>query len=368
MEERTVRLEPISWQRVVRAAKTLFVTAILSGNASIQAQTGSAAPATCAKVDTVKAQEYVGIIQNLVPWVALDQGIFKKYCLDVKMTNFPSGPAALAASLQGGLDFLSLAPDTVYVPVSQGMDLKIVAFMNDTIHYVLVVGKHVPLPNKDQGYPAVMKDLIGKKIGTNAFGSTTDALARAALAGAGIDPTQANWVAYGPPAAGIAGLINGSLDAGMFFGDGMDIAAAATGGTIIVDHRDPKTATSKDIAAMRGASLMWVAQNSFIKANPDVVRRFARANNEAIAWIKDPTNFEAVVKIVRERAPSPPNVGDPEALLRERVKRYIPQENAHGSMRALQAWNQWDVAVKRIPKPADVDALLYETAREMIVP
>ncbi len=348
------------------ALTALAALTLVGTNARAQAMAGGAG--NCAQVDVVKVQEYAGIIQNLVPWAAIDQGIFKKYCLEAKMTQFPSGPAALAASLQGGLDFISLAPDTVYVPVSQGFDLKIVAFMNDTVHYVLVVGKDVPLPHKSEGYPGVMKDLVGKRIGVNALGSTTDILAKANFIGAGLDYTQATWVAYGPPIAGIAALLNGSLDAVEFFGDGMDIAVAATGGTIVGDLRDPNTKTSPQIAALRGSSLLWAAQTAFVKANPDLIRRFARANNEAIEWIKTPNNFEAVVKIVRERAPSPPGVADPEALLRERVKRYIPQENARGSMRALKAWSDWDVTMKRIPKPADIDSLLWETAREMIIP
>jgi ABC-type nitrate/sulfonate/bicarbonate transport system substrate-binding protein len=119
---------------------------------------------------------------------------------------------------------------------------------------------------------------------------------------------------------------------------------------------------------MRGSSLLWAVQAAYVKANPDIIRRFAKANNEAIDWIKDPANFDGVVKIVRARAPSPDSVPNPEALLLERVKRYIPQENKHGSMSALKAWSDWDVAIKRIPKPADIDNLLWETAKEMIVP
>lgn len=322
----------------------------------------------CAKVDTVKVQEYPGLIQNLVAWSALDAGFFKKHCLDVKMTSFPSGPAALAASLQGGLDFISLAPDTVYVPVSQGFDLKIVAFMNDTVHYALVAGKHVKLPPKSEGFAAMMKALYGKKIGVNALGSTTDILAKSNFTAAGLDHGQANWVAYGPPTAAIAGLQNGSLDAAMFFGDGMDIASAATGGPIAVDLRDPATTASPLMSSMKGSALLWAAQASFVRSNPDVVRRFARANNEAIAWIKDPKNHDAVLKIVRERAPSPAGVGDPEALLQLRVKNYIPQVNSRGSLKSLKAWSDWDLMMKRIPKAADVDGLLWETAREMLNP
>ncbi len=322
----------------------------------------------CAKVDTIKVQEYPGLIQNLVAWSALDGGFFKKHCLDAKMTSFPSGPAALAASLQGGLDFISLAPDTVYVPVSQGFDLKIVAFMNDTVHYALVAGKHMQLPPKSEGFPAMMKALSGKKIGVNALGSTTDILAKSNFTVANLDFNQANWIAYGPPTAAIAGLQNGSLDAAMFFGDGMDIAAAATGGSIVVDLRDPNVTASPLMSSMKGCALLWAAQGNFVRSNPEVVRRFAQANNEAIAWIKDPKNRDAVLKIVRERAPSPAGVGDPEALLQLRANNYIPQVNSRASMRSLKAWSDWDVLMKRIPKPADIDALVYDTAREMLNP
>lgn len=347
---------------LARCAATvgLLASAFASGPAAGQ-------PA-CAKLDAIKVQEYPGLIQNLVAWSALDGGFFKKHCLDVKMTSFPSGPAALAASLQGGLDFISLAPDTVYVPVSQGFDLKIVAFMNDTVHYALVAGKHVQLPQKSAGYEAMMKALEGKKIGVNALGSTTDILAKSSFTAANLDYGKVNWIAYGPPTAAIAGLQNGSLDAAMFFGDGMDIAAAATGGTIAVDLRDPNTKASPLMSSMKGSALLWASQGAFVRSNPDVVRRFARANNEAISWIKDPKNLDAVLKIVRERAPSPAGIGDPEALLQLRAKNYIPQVNSHGSLKALKAWSDWDVMMKRIPKSADVDGLLWETSKEMLNP
>lgn len=158
------------------------------------------------------------------------------------------------------------------------------------------------------------------------------------------------------------------MAAAEFFGDGMDIAAAVTGGTIIVDPRDPDAKIPPQIAAMRGASLLWACNTAFVNKNPDVVRRFFEANNEAIDWIKDPKNFDQVVRIVRERAPNPPGVPDSEKLLLERVKRYVVQEDKHASMKALKAWSDWDVAMKRIPKPADIDSLLWETARSMIIP
>lgn len=324
--------------------------------------------AACSKIDTVKVQEYPGLIQNLVPWVAIQEGFFKKNCLKPEMLAFPSGPAALAASLQGGLNFISLAPDTVYVPVSKGFDLKIVAFMNDTVHYALVTGKDTKLPPASAGYEAIMKALIGKRIGVNALGSTTDTLAKSAFTAAGLDYTKVAWTAYGPLAAGVAGLENGSLAAAMFFADGMDIAKAATGGRILVDFRYPDAKRIPLISQMKGASLLWAVQSEYIKQHPDVIRRFAKANNEAIAWIKDPKNYDAIVELVREKAPTPKGLKNREEILQLRVKNYLPQESAHASMSALEAWNKWDVKMKRISKPANVEGLLYKTAKEMMTP
>lgn len=322
----------------------------------------------CTHMDTVKIQEYAGLISNLVPWAAMAQGIFKKHCLDVKMLPIPSAPAAYAASVQGGVDFVSTAPETAYVPATQGMDVKFVAAMNDTVYYALVVRKDLPLPHKSEGYPGIMHDLVGKRVGVNQLGSTTDTLSRANFLAAGLKPDTANWIAYGSPAAGIAGLQSGSLDAAEFFGDGMDIAAAATSGTIVGDLRYADTRTLPLIAKMHGAGLQWAAQASFIKSHPDVVRRFVLANNEAVAWIRNPQHFDAVVKLVGEKTPSPEGMHDPHALLVERVKRYVPQVSSKLSLSALEAWNEWAVKMRRIPKPVDVKSMVWDGAKDMIVP
>ena len=328
----------------------------------------AAEPHACAKYDVVKLQVYPGLIQNLVPWVAEAEGFFKKNCLKPQMLSFPSAPAALAASLQGGLNFISVAPDTVYVPVAHGFHLKMVAFMNDTVHYALVAGKNAHLPPSSAGMKAMMKALVGKRIGVNALGSTTDILAKSLFTAEGLNYNDAAWVAYGPASAAIAALDNGSLDAAMFFGDGMDIAAAATGGRIVVDLRDPAIIKSLPLmAGMPGSSLLWVAEDSYIHAHPGIVRRFALANNEAIAWIKQPGNFDKIVKLVGKKAPSPPGVAHPEALLKMRVRRYIPQEDAHATMSSLEAWAKWDVMMKRIPKVPDINSLLSRTAAENVI-
>ena len=336
---------------------------------TVSATAASAQPVdACVTKDVVKLQEYAGLIHNIVPWVGIEAGIFDRHCLEIIMVPISSGPAAYAASLQGGVDFISTAPETLLVPYSQGMNVKFVAGINTSIHYAMVVRPDLDLPSEAEGFPAVMKDLVGKRIGVNALGSTTHALARTNFVAAGINPDEANWVAYGAPAAGFAALENGTLDAIEVFSDGMDIAAAITGGKIIGDLRDPTTASLPIINKMRGVSLSWAAQSSYIEKNREVVNRFVIANSEAIGWARNPGNFEEVLRLVRENAPSPEGVEDSEGLLLTRVNGYLPQLNDKLSVSSLEAWAQFALDNGRIPEPVNMGTLIWEGSASLVVP
>jgi ABC-type nitrate/sulfonate/bicarbonate transport system substrate-binding protein len=137
----------------------------------------------------------------------------------------------------------------------------------------------------------------------------------------------------------------------------------------VADFRDKETIKKlPQIAAITGANMMWVSPTAFVQKHPDVVRRFVEAQNETIAWIRDPKNFDAVVKVVAQKAPSPEGIADPKALTAERVRRYIAQLSPKSSRAAMEAWNKYVVSTKRMPKPVDIDALVWEGARGMMIP
>jgi len=348
------------WRRRMMTAGVAALAAVGAAGALAQ---------SCAKMDTVKVQEYTGYIVNLTTWVAMDQGILRKHCIEPQIVAIPSAPAAFAASVQGGVDFIMSSTDTTFIPASQGLDVKIVGSINNTIFYAMVVGKHLKLTPEQLQYPAVIKALEGKTIGVNTFGASMDGFARYTVRASGADLAKYKWVAYGAFPNGVAGLTNGTIDAIEASGDAMDIAAAATGGSITADFRDKDTiAKLPQIAAITGANMMWVSPTAFVTKNPDVVRRFVEAQNETIEWIRDPKNFDAVVKVVAQKAPSPEGVADPKALTVERVRRYIAQLSPKSSRRAMEAWNQLVVNEKRMAKPVDIDALIWEGARGMMIP
>ncbi len=357
----------VRWLRRFAALSAASILLALPVGNAAYAQ-AAAAPA-CSKLDVVKLQEFVGLVYNLTYWVGVDQGIFKKHCLEPVLVRFPSGPTALAGSIQGAVNFILASPENLYIASSKGFNGKFVAFMNSSVHYALVVRKGLPMPNMAEGYPGYMKDLEGKTIGVNVLGSTADAFARFDFTAAGIDPGKQTWVAYGQPQAGIAALQNGSLDAAIFFADGMDIAAAIAGGTIIADFRDLDVLKKSPLLyPMRGVHLAWAANTAFLDAHPDETRRFFLANNEALNWAADPKNFDTVVRLVGAKSPLPAGVPDPEKVLRARVQRYLATTSPRFSLSGLKGWSAFDVALKRIPAPADVEGLIWPPTREAMIP
>ena len=70
----------------------------------------------------------------------------------------------------------------------KGTDLKIVVGNEVKNFYNLIVANSVPLPNAASGYPAVVRDLKGKRIGVNALGASTHLMMNALLKGAGLTP------------------------------------------------------------------------------------------------------------------------------------------------------------------------------------
>lgn len=318
---------------MLSALAVAMASVVMSGASSAaQAQT------QCQKYDQIKLQEYAGSIINLAPWVGIEKGIFKKYCLEAVLVPIPSAPAGFAAAVQGSVDFVGAFPDGLFVAITKGLDMKIVATSNDTVYYALIVGSHVALSNEAKGYPAIMKDLVGKKIGVNAFGSTTDTIARLNFIHAGLNPNDATWVAYGSVIAGVAALKNRTIDALESYSDGPEITAAITNGKIFGDFRNSATDMPPIIRKMKGAGLVWAAKETFIKANSDVVKRFVAANNEAVEWINNPAHFDEVVSLVGKKTPSPEGVEDPKGLLLARVRAYVPQVSSRiaGSTRIME--------------------------------
>jgi NitT/TauT family transport system substrate-binding protein len=323
-----------------------------------------ATPASaCTKMMEVRIQEWTGDIINLVPWVAEAQGIHKKHCLDVKFVPLVSGPGAYSAMVSGTIDFANGAPDGIMRSRAKGVDLRLVGNMYAAQWSALVGGPNLTLPSAAQGYPAIMKDLAGKKIGVTVIGGTTEAYVRSAFEGAQMGGSSATFVAVGGVNTAVPALKNGVVDAAMMFGTGPGLAEGLGAGKVVLDLRKRGVGPAQ-VQALWGATLSWAAFGPYIEKNPEAVAAFIAANNEAIVWAGDPKNRARVYEIIKQKMPISSDVADAEKTLKN-----IVDVNADGlgvgvPKSSIDGWNAYLVFLKQIDQPIPYDELVWKTGRQ----
>lgn len=339
-----------------------FEVALLAAAAMIGALAPHPSWADCAKISEVKIQEWPGDIYNIVPWVADDEGLFRNHCLDVKFVPLVGGPPAISALVSGALDFANQAPDVNMRPRSKGVDVRMTSNMYAGHWSALMASNQVVLPHLKDSYPAIMQDLVGKKIGVTVLGGSTEAYMRSAFEGADLSGSSATYVAVGGLATAIPALQHGVIDAEMLGGAGPELVEAMGVGKIVLDYR-VKGVGPKSVQALWGATLGWHAYGAFIDKNPDAVASFAAANNEAITFIKDMKNRSKIYAMISKRMQMPSSVTDPTATLQRIVDVNanllgigIPRESIDG-------WNAYLVSLNQIPAPIPYDEIVWRTGR-----
>jgi NitT/TauT family transport system substrate-binding protein len=319
------------------------------------------AQAPCTSMPVVRVQEWTGDIINLVPWVADAKGIFKKHCLDVKLIPLVGGPASVTAVVNGTLEYANGAMDGVMRPRARGVDLRITANMYRENWSVLVAGNGLAMPNLKEGYPGMMKDLVGKKIGVTALAATTEAYMKSAFEGAGLSADSATYVAVGGVTTAVPALRGGVVDAAMMFGTGPELAEALGVGKIVLDYR--KGVGPAALQALRGATLSWQAYGPYIEKNQDAVAAFTRANNEAIAWIQNAQNRDELYKIIGDRMKLPDTLANSQETLKRIVDVHASLLAPHVPRSAFEGYNAYLISLKQIPAAQPYDEVIWKTAR-----
>jgi len=318
--------------------------------------------ADCVKSTEIKVQEWPGDIYNLVPWVADAEGLFHQHCLDVKFIPLVGGPPAISALVSGALDLANQAPDVNMRPRSKGVDVRMIANMYAGHWSALMAGNQAVLPHVKDGYPAIMQDLVGKKIGVTVLGGTTEAYMRSAFEGAGLNGSSATYVAIGGLATAVPALEHGVVDAEMLGGAGPEIAEAMGVGKIALDYRI-RGVGPKSVQALWGATLGWHAYGPFIDQNPDAIASFTAANNEAISFIKDPKNRSEIYAMISKHMTMPSGVADPSATLQRIIDVNTNLLGIGVSREAIDGWNAYLVSLNQIPAPIPYDEIVWRTGR-----
>ena len=314
--------------------------------------------AGCTTPDHIRVMIFSALFNNMVTYVAQDAGLYRKHCLDATLVPVGSGPAGLAQLQSGSLQFSDSSVDNTLIARNKGLPIKIVAGESSGDVYSIVARQQLPLPHAKAGYPAVMKDLVGKKIGVFGVGSGSEYVMRALLRGGGVDPNSVTFIGVGSTPTQLAALQNGAVDAVTMADPGQDLALRLGYGRIIVDLRKPG-AGPKDVAALTGTFQVKVASERLIAEQPDLVRRYVAANVDAARWVHDPANLPALLKLMKARVPLGEAVPNEAALFTRLVKQYVRFSTAAVSRSSIAAWNAFEIEAGNLKKPVKFDDLVW---------
>ena len=207
---------------------------------------------------------YSAISGDALPaWVAKDAGIYEKNGLDVQLVFFTGGTTAVMALVSADTPIAQLAGPAVVNSVMAGSDATLIAGGVTSLNYYLLSRAEIKTPEQ----------LKGGTVAISRFGSSSDFIARYALSKIGLAPGKdVTIVQIGSTTARVDAAIAGRVSATVVQPPA-SIIAQKRGMNILADL--PKLGLVYQHTAA-------ATTKKYIREHPDIVRRFARSQVEAV--------------------------------------------------------------------------------------
>jgi NitT/TauT family transport system substrate-binding protein len=268
-------------------------------------------------------------------WLGVQQGIFEKHGIDLKLEKAQGGAAILPAVLSGDEQFGQVSIPSIVIARDKGIDLSLISPLDYT------TGD----PKSDSAGIFVMPnsgihsltDLAGKTVASNTLANVGDLTMRAAVDQAGGDSSTMHLVEMNFPDM-IPALKNGSIDAA-WLGEPFCVLAQQQGIVNLAYHL-PSLNPEYLIAGV-------MTSGAYAKRAPDVVAGFTAAMTESLDYAEQhPDEARAVLSTYTEIAP------DVQAAMV--MPRFLSTTNKESVQLVA------DLALKQgfVKKPVDVAAML----------
>jgi NitT/TauT family transport system substrate-binding protein len=300
---------------------------------------------------------YPGALISMPVLVASEQKFFAKNGLAVELVPVASGPAMTSAVASGSVTFVNNSWDNLILAVDKGLPVRAVAGSTVKVPFALIARKGVPLPHLAAGYPAVIKDLVGKNWGVLALGVSVHFMAQTILTDAGFKPTDATFLAVGLPNTARPALQRGTVDTYLSIEPLPSIVAAANEGTVVADlarNQGPKVFHDLGYNG-------WWASTSTIRDKPEVVTRFAKALEESYCWFSKPDNLDQVAALLAKYVKVPDLSDD---AYKAMVKGLLPTFGPDITARTIDTWSKLLVDNRQLGAPKARQDVVAPTARE----
>jgi NitT/TauT family transport system substrate-binding protein len=251
--------------------------------------------------------------------LAKELGEYEKAGVDVEMVEFKGGSEALKAVMGGSADVVSGYFDHCVNLAAKGQALQSIVVYDRFPGLVLVVAPQ----NSTTIHSA--KDLVGKKVGVSAPGSSTDFFLKYLLAKAGADPSSAAVIGIGLGASAIAAMEQGSVDAAVMLDPAVTLLQSKYKDLKIISD----TRSQKDTLAVFGGEYPGGAlytKADWIAGHEKEAQGLATAIVRTLKWIHSHSAEEIMAKMP-ERL-----VGKDKALYLAALKNTIPMYSTTGKM------------------------------------
>ena len=250
-----------------------------------------------AKTSTLRIQDYPGI-GNFLVRVANANGYCEKHGIKCELRLIPQAPLGLQTLLAGDIEVAFGPPEVLVQAVNKGADLRVVGSGARAPTFFLMAGAELATPNESRGYPGVMQDFKGKKIGVTARGSAAEFQLKTMLQGAGMKADDVTIVAVGAPNTAYPAIKNRQIDGLMLFSpmDGFCVVTKAC--RVVVDPRQGQG--PKELLGVDGAANVQTVTADFAAANPKTLDAYKAAMADAEAFVQQADNYPAILKIAQD--------------------------------------------------------------------
>lgn len=225
-------------------------------------------------------------------YVAQEEGYFAKHGLDVEFSLSGNTTMTPAALMSQTVQLGGITPPMILQANEQGLDLVVVAGGTTTPD---PAGTSGMLARTGSGIKTA-PDLIGRKVGVPGLGGTLDLLAKKWVDSHGVDYRKIDWIEVPFTRMGDtmkAGLVDVVAAILPFYTRIVDAKIGYDIGNLYTPVPDGT------LMAFYGASRDWAHQN------PDAVKGFRAALDEAVAFIADPAHTAKVQEILAKYSKLP---------------------------------------------------------------
>jgi NitT/TauT family transport system substrate-binding protein len=269
-------------------------TAVMAAAVLLASAGVSGAQAPRANGETLRIQASSGIVSNMHAVVAQKKGFCEKYNFKCELKWPEAAVVGLQELADKTIDIAQLGTEQIAARGDSG--LVLVGLSLSAVMHSLNIRSDVPLPNFFKGYPEMLKDFKGLKIGVTQRGAVGELIFTAMLREAGLQPSDVTYVAVGGAEAAYTAMVEArQIDAAMMFPPLPFLCDLHKTCFPVIDMTLGEGPAA--IRAMTGATVVFAARREMADGNPQLMAAFYAAFRDAAAWFNDPFNLEELVAI-----------------------------------------------------------------------